>query len=63
MEHAFIGGDDPADSDGNTAHISEHGLTPEEVASVLLEPNAIDDVSGSTGRQSCSEQPTPADST
>jgi hypothetical protein len=61
MEHAFINGDDLSDPDSNTAHMSEHGLTPEEVASVLRDPNASHDVSGSTGRQSCLERPTPAD--
>jgi uncharacterized DUF497 family protein len=50
MEHALVEWDDAGDTDGNTAHIGEHGLTPEEVESVLRDPNASHDVSGSTGR-------------
>jgi len=50
MEDALVDWDDPTDPDGNVAHIAEHGLTPEEVESVLLDPNATHDVSGSTGR-------------
>jgi uncharacterized DUF497 family protein len=50
MEDALVDWDDPTDLDGNTDHVAEHGLTPEEVESVLLNPNAIQDVSGSTGR-------------
>jgi hypothetical protein len=50
MEHALTDWDDPGDPEGNTAHIGEHGLTPEEVESVLRDPNASHDVSGSTGR-------------
>ncbi|HJZ90666.1 MAG TPA: hypothetical protein VKE40_07305 [Gemmataceae bacterium] len=50
MEHALVDWDDASDPDGNTAHIAEHGLTPEEVESVILDPNASHDVSGSTGR-------------
>ncbi len=50
MEHALIDWDDPGDTEGNTAHIGEHGLTPDEVESVLRDPNASHDVSGSSGR-------------
>ena len=50
MDHALIDWDDAGDTDGNTAHIGENGLTPEEVESVLRDPNASHDVSGSTGR-------------
>lgn len=50
MEDALIDWDDSGDPDGNTAHIAEHGLTPDEVESVLRDPNASHDVSGSTGR-------------
>jgi hypothetical protein len=50
MEDALVDWDDPGDSDGNTAHVGEHGLTPDEVESVLLDPRASHDTSGSTGR-------------
>jgi uncharacterized DUF497 family protein len=50
MEDALVDWDEPSDADGNTAHIAEHGLTPDEVESVLLDPNAVQDVSGSSGR-------------
>jgi hypothetical protein len=50
MEGALVDWDDPHDAEGNTAHIAENGLTPEEVESVLLNPRASHDVSGSTGR-------------
>lgn len=50
MEDALVDWDDAADPDGNTAHVAEHGLTPAEVESVLLDPRASHDVSGSTGR-------------
>jgi uncharacterized DUF497 family protein len=50
MENALVDWDDPTDPDGNTAHIAEHGLSPEEVESVLLDPNASHDASASTGR-------------
>jgi uncharacterized DUF497 family protein len=50
MEDALVDWDDPTDPDGNTAHIAEHGLTTEEVESVLLYSEAEHDVSGSSGR-------------
>ena len=50
MEHALIDWDDTADPDGNTAHIAEHGLTPDEVESVLRDRDASYGVSDSTGR-------------
>lgn len=50
MEYALLDWDDPTDPDGNTVHVGEHGLTPDEVESVLLDPRASHDVSGSTGR-------------
>lgn len=50
MGSALVDWDDPGDPDGNTAHIGEHGLTPDEVESVIRDPNASHDVSGSTGR-------------
>lgn len=50
MEHALIDWDDATDPDGNTAHIAEHGLTPDEVESVLRDRTASYGVSDSTGR-------------
>jgi uncharacterized DUF497 family protein len=50
MEDALVDWDDPNDSDGNTAHIAQHGLRPDEIESVLLDPHASHDLSGSTGR-------------
>jgi len=47
---ALIDWDDPDDDDGNTAHIAEHGLTPEEVDTALFDGNTTFDVSASTGR-------------
>jgi len=48
MEAALVDWDDPDDADGNTAHVGEHGLTTNEVESVLLNPNASHDVSSSS---------------
>jgi uncharacterized DUF497 family protein len=42
--------DEPNDEGGNTAHIAEHGLTPEEVESALFDENTTFDVSDSSGR-------------
>lgn len=50
MEDALFDWDDPTDPDGNTAHIAEHGLRPDEVESVLRDRNASYSVSDSTGR-------------
>lgn len=50
IEHALIDWDDPDDSDGNTAHIAEHGLAPDEVKSVLRNGGLPHSVSESTGR-------------
>lgn len=50
MEHALADWDDPTDPDGNTAHIAEHGLTRDEVESVVRDRNASYGVSDSTGR-------------
>src|SRR5262245_66387121 len=38
------------DPDGNVAHIAEHGLSPDEVASVMGNPNNQTAASGSTAR-------------
>jgi uncharacterized DUF497 family protein len=48
--HALVDWDDAKDEDGNTAHIAEHGLTPEEVESVLFDEHTTFDVSDSSGR-------------
>jgi len=50
MENALVDWDDADDLDGNTAHIAEHGLTPDEVEFVLRSPQASHDASGSSGR-------------
>jgi hypothetical protein len=49
LRDALIDWDDPADEGSNTAHIAEHGLTPEEVESALFDENATFDVSDSSG--------------
>jgi hypothetical protein len=43
--------DDESDPTGNVAHIAEHGLTTEEVESVLRNPNAREEMSRSSGRK------------
>lgn len=50
MEDALVDWDDPTDPDGNVGHVAEHGLTQDEVESVLRDPGASHDVSGSSGR-------------
>ena len=50
LRDALIDWDDPNDEGSNTAHIAEHGLTPEEVESALLDENTTFDVSDSSGR-------------
>jgi hypothetical protein len=40
---------DANDPDGNVGHIAEHGLTPEEVDSVLINPTNPTAVSRSSG--------------
>jgi uncharacterized DUF497 family protein len=42
--------DMPAEPEGNVAHIAEHGLTIDEVESVLHDPDSMQDVSRSSGR-------------
>lgn len=49
LRDALIDWDDPDDG-SNTAHIAEHGLTPEEVEAALLDENTTFDVSDSSGR-------------
>jgi uncharacterized DUF497 family protein len=50
FRYALIDWDDPNDESSNTAHIAEHGLTPEEVESALFDDKTTFDVSDSSGR-------------
>ncbi len=50
MNEALVDWDDESDEDGNTTHVAEHGLTPQEVESVLLDSTAKRDTSDSSGR-------------
>jgi uncharacterized DUF497 family protein len=50
LRDALIDWDDPTEDGGNTAHIAQHGLTPEEVEAALLDDNTTFDVSDSSGR-------------
>ena len=50
LRDALIDWDDADDEQGNTAHIAEHGLTADEVESVLFDANTVFDVSDSSGR-------------
>ncbi len=50
MDDAIVAWDDDDDPDGNVAHIALHGLTPDEVEDVLLDPTLPIDSSASSGR-------------
>src|SRR5262245_938752 len=50
LRDASIDWDEPNDEGSNTAHIAEHGLTPEEVESVLFAAGTTFDVSNASGR-------------
>ena len=50
LRDALIDWDDPDDEAGNAAHVAEHGLTPDEVDSVLFDENTAFDLSDSSGR-------------
>jgi uncharacterized DUF497 family protein len=50
LRDALIDWDDSDDEGSNTAHVAEHGLTPEEVESVLYGEKTTFDLSDSTGR-------------
>lgn len=50
LKDALIDWDEPTDEGSNTAHIAEHGLTPEEVESALFEESTTFDISNSSGR-------------
>ena len=50
LRDALVDWDEPNDEGSNTAHIAEHGLTPEEVESALFDEKTTFDVSDSSGR-------------
>ncbi len=50
IRNALIDWDDPEDDGSNTAHIAEHGLTPQEVEAALFDEKTTFDVSDSSGR-------------
>ena len=50
LRDALFDWDDADDEDGNTAHIAEHGLTPEEIESALLDASTAFDLSHTSGR-------------
>jgi uncharacterized DUF497 family protein len=47
---ALVDWDEPVDEGSNTAHIAEHGLTPEEVEFALRDEHTTFDLSDSSGR-------------
>ena len=44
LRDALIDWDDPDDEGSNTAHVVEHGLTPEEIEFALVDENTTFDV-------------------
>lgn len=50
LRDAVIDWDEPSDESGNTAHVADHDLTPDEVESALFDENTTFDVSDSSGR-------------
>jgi uncharacterized DUF497 family protein len=50
LRDALVDWDEPDEPGGNTAHISEHGLSPAEVESALFDDATTFDVSDSSGR-------------
>jgi uncharacterized DUF497 family protein len=50
MRDTLIDWDEPDEEGSNTAHIAEHGLTPEEVETALFDEHTTFDVSHSSGR-------------
>jgi hypothetical protein len=50
LDFDLIEWDDESDPRGNTRHIADNGLTPEEVEAVLCDPASRPGVSRSTGR-------------
>ncbi len=50
LRDALVDWDEPDDPASNTAHIAEHGLTPEEVEFAFFDEHTTFDVSDSSGR-------------
>ena len=50
LRDALVDWDEPTDEGGNTAHVAKHGMTPEEVESVLFAEDTTFEVSDSSGR-------------
>ena len=50
LHDALIDWDDANEEGSNTAHVAEHGLTPDEVDSVLRNRDTMFDVSDSSSR-------------
>jgi uncharacterized DUF497 family protein len=50
MRDVLVDWDDADDEDGNTAHINEHGLSPDEVETALVDEDTTFDVSESSDR-------------
>jgi uncharacterized DUF497 family protein len=50
LRDALIDWDEPEGEGSNTAHVAEHGLTPDEVEAALFDENTTFDVSDSSGR-------------
>lgn len=50
LRDALFDWDEPDEERGNTVHIAEHGLTPEEVESVLGNEQTQFDLSDASGR-------------
>src|SRR5438132_2770352 len=50
LHDALIDWDDLSEDGSNTAHVAEHGLTPEEVEAALFDEHTTFDVSESSGR-------------
>ena len=50
LRDALFDWDEPDVDGSNTAHIAEHGLTPDEVEAALLDEQTTFDVSDSSGR-------------
>ncbi len=50
MANATVIWDDPDEESSNTAHVAEHGLTPEEVDEILLDDAIATAFSHSSGR-------------
>jgi hypothetical protein len=50
LRDALIDWDERDDDASNTAHIAEHGLTPDEVESAFFDEYTTFDVSDSSGR-------------